>query len=352
MNLFDKFDKYLAKLPSLGGSGSSGGGSSGQVSYPAYMMGWHQDVLNHTTDLPTLSVTDAMNAAFGNSPFTGETAYDPDAEVAAILTASQDLDDLVTLLSQGTGLDALISSILDDSRIATAIADFDTVIDDIIVDHNADIGAVINQSNIELVNAVAVNQVPMFEAGMRDIGAVVSSAFPIGKSIIDKTVVDQTAKLAADIALQTGKYSGELRLQLAKFAADMHTKMFNESAIAIVQLKLQYQYQLSALTIEANRLKIVAKKEEADTNLKLVEVDATWDLEVFKYGSNVLGSIAGTATNQGTKMGGGSQVGSAIGGALSGAAAGAMMGSVVPGIGTAVGAVAGGVIGLASGFLK
>jgi hypothetical protein len=226
------------------------------------------------------------------------------------------------------------------------------VIDGIIVDHNADIGAVINQSNIELVNAVAVNQIPRFEAGMRDIGAVVSSAFPIGKSIIDKTVVDQTAKLAADIALQTGKYSGELRLQLAKFAADMHTKMFNESAIAIVQLKLQYQYQLSALTIEANRLKIVAKKEETDTNLKIEEADATWDLEMFKYGSNVLGSIAGTAVNQGSNLHTGSGVGSAIGGALSGAAAGAMLGAMKGGPGGPIGAAIGGVLGLATGFLK
>ena len=350
MNFFDQLDRYLAKLPSLGGGGSSGGGSSGQVSYPPYMEATHGDLLNNLgTDSPSMSVIEAMNTAFGNSPFTGETAYDPDVEVAAILTASQDLDGLVTLLSQGTGLDSLVSSILDTTRITDAIADFDTVIDDIIVDHNADIGAVINQSNIELVNAVAVNQVPRFEAGMRDIGAVVSSAFPIGKSIIDKTVVDQTAKLAADIALQTGKYSGELRLQLAKFAADMHTKMFNESAIAIVQLKLQYQYQLSALTIEANRLKIVAKKEETDTNLKIEEVDATWDLEIFKYGSNVLGSIAGTAVNQGTGLKQG--VGSTIGGALSGAVAGAAGGLAMTG-GKPIGGIVGGVIGLATGFLK
>ena len=330
MNFFDKFDKYLAKLPSLGGGGSSsGGGSSGQVSYPAYMIGWHQDVLNHTTDLPTISVTDAMNAAFGNSPFTPLTAYDPDTDIIAILDASNDLDNLVALLSQGTGLDALVSSILDDSRVATAISDFDDVITDITHLVNAD-----------LVNAVALNQIPEFEAGMRDIGAVVSSAFPIGKGIINKAVVDQTAKIA-----------GELRLQQVKFAADLHTSKFTESALAIVQLKLQYQYQLSALTIEANRLKIVAKKEEYDVNIKLTEVDATWDLEVFKYGSNVLGSIAGTAVNQGSGMQTGSSVGSAIGGALSGAAAGAAGGLAMTG-GNPIGGIIGGVIGAATGFLK
>ena len=331
MNVFEQLDKYLAKIPSIGGGGSTGGGgSSGQVDYPQYMKGWHENLLSHaSTDAPNLSVTDAMNAAWtAGSPYTAETAYDPDVEVAAILTASQDLDALVDLLSQGTGLDALVSSILDDSRVATAITDFDNVITDITALVNAD-----------LVNAVALNQIPEFEAGMRDIGAVVSSAFPIGKGIINKAVVDQTAKIA-----------GELRLQQVKFAADLHTSKFAENALAVVQLKLQYQYQLSALTIEANRLKIVAKKEEVDTNLKIIEVDATWDLELFKYGGNVLGAIAGTAVNQGTRMTG-SSAGSTIGGALSGAAAGAAGGLAMTG-GNPIGGVVGGIIGAATGFLK
>jgi len=326
MRFSEPFDKYLAKFPLMGGGGSSGGGggSSGKVDYPGYMKTFHGQVLDHNgTDTPTLSVVDAMNAAFGNSPYAAETAYDPDVEVAAILTASGDLDDLVDLLSQGTGLDTLVTSILDDSRVADAIADFDDVITDLT-----------NQANADLVSAVTVNQIPKFEAGMRDIGAVVSSAFPIGKSIIDKAVVDQTAKVA-----------GELRLQQAKFAAGMHTSMFSETALAVIKLKLQYQYQLSALTIEANRLKIVAKKEEADVNLKIVEVDGLWDLEVFKFGSNVLGSIAGTAVNQGEGLRTGSRVGSMIGGALSGAAAGGLAGGPV-------GAVVGGVLGFASGLLS
>ena len=326
MNFFepDYFERYLAKLPSFGGGGDGGGGSSGRVSYPPYMEGWHGDVLNQTTDIINISVTDAMNAAFGNSPFTVETAYDPNVEVAAILAASSDLDYLVDLLSKGTGLDTLVSSVLDNSRVTTAIADFDDAITDLV-----------NQVSIDLTSVVAVNQIPKFEAGMRDIGAVVSSAFPIGRAIIDKEVVNQTAKIA-----------GELRLQQAKFASDLHNKVFSETALAIIQLKLQYQYQLSALAIEANRLKIVAKKEEVDTNLEIVKVDATWDLEVFKYGSNVLGSIAGTAVSQGSNLHTGSSVGSAIGGAFSGVAAGAMIGGG-PG-----GAIIGGLLGMASGFLR
>jgi len=329
MNFLDSYERYLAKLPSFGGGGSGssgGGGSSGKVAYPAYMEAWHASALGAGPP----SVAAAMNAALGNSPFTAEVAYDPDIPIADILTASADLDALVDLLSAGTGLDALVSSILDDTRVADAIADFDAVIADLT-----------NQVNVDLVAAVNVNQIPKFEAGMRDIGAVVSSAFPIGKAIIDKAVVDQTAKIA-----------GELRLQQAKFAAELHTRLFSDAALAVIQLKLQYQYQLSALTIEANRLKIVAKKEEVDTNLKIVEVDALWDLEVFKYGGNMLGSIAGTAVSQGTPLQTGSSLGSAIGGALSGAAAGAFVGAKMGSGGGPIGAAVGGVLGLATGFLR
>ena len=89
-----------------------GGGGSGAVSYPAYMMNTHYDWLtNSGADTMSSSITDLMNAAIGNSPFTGETAYDPDSDIATLIAAPDDLQTLVDLLSSGTTLDTLISSI-------------------------------------------------------------------------------------------------------------------------------------------------------------------------------------------------------------------------------------------------
>jgi hypothetical protein len=260
---------------------------------------------NSGLDVISTSVTDVMDAALGNSPWALETAYDPDADITALLAAPDTLQTLVTLLSSGTTLDTLISSVVDHSRVDTQVTEFAADLDS------------------RLVSEV----LPRFEAGMRDINAVVSSAFVIGRALIEE---------------------GQDR-QVAKFSSDLHSKAFSDDAIRVIGLKLEYQKAVSTMIAEARRIKIVAKKEENESNLEIDKNDALWDLEVFQYGSNVLASIgSGTAVNTGK---GPSKMQSAIGGALSGAAAGAMVGSVVPGVGTAVGAVAGGVMGAASAFL-
>lgn len=284
--------------------GGGGGGSTGMVDYPAYMKTWHGLVLDDAgVDVPLSSVTDAMNIALGNSPFTGEVAYVPDAELVSMLGAPDDLDTLVTLLSAGTGLDAIITNVLSDARIDDAVTEF----------------------SLDLGNRLAAEVLPRFQAGMRDINAVVSSAFVMGQAIIE---------------------DGQTR-QVAKYAADLHMKAFSDDAIKVIELKLQYQYQLSGLIIEANRMKIVAKKEEVDVNLKIGESDGLWDLEVFKFGGNLLASISGAAVGVPKHA----TASTAIGGALSGVAAGAMIGSAMPGIGTTLGAIAGGFLGFGAGLL-
>ena len=100
---------------------------------------------------------------------------------------------------------------------------------------------------------------------------------------------------------------------------------------------------LSQITAEANRIKIVAKVEETEKNLKYDEQDALWDLEMYQYGGNILASIAGAAS--GTKGKEVSTGASVLGGAMSGAAAGASIGGP---IGAGIGGVIGGIAGLLS----
>lgn len=287
--------------------GGGGGGGSGDVGYPDYMEIAHGDWLNKDgADGISFSIVTAMNAALGNSPWTGQTAYDPDTDLTELIAQPDDLQTLVTLLSNGTTLDTLISNVLDTTRIDDEIAAF-----------AADLDA-------RLVSEV----LPRFEGGMRDINAVVSSAFVIGRALIEE---------------------GQDR-QVAKFNADVRMKAFSDDAIKVVGMKLEYQRVVSAMLMEGYRMKIVAKKEEMESNIKIDESDALWDLKVFQYGANLLAAIGGGVdTPQQNQP---SQLQSAIGGAMSGAAAGAMVGSAVPGIGTAAGAIAGGVLGAASAFLS
>jgi len=113
----------------------------------------------------------------------------------------------------------------------------------------------------------------------------------------------------------------------------------------MMQIMLQnigWQESYVRMSLEANRIKIVAMKEQTDRDAALDEEDALWDLEVFQYGANVLAAISGGTSSPKVKEP--SALQSALGGAMSGAAAGWMIGG---GYGAAIGAV----IGAAASFL-
>jgi hypothetical protein len=296
------------------GGGSNGGGStSGTSGYPPYMEAWHYDALCDMGGASlSLSMAEVMNTAFSNSPYAGAAGFDPSPNLTNIDNILVDLADVVSDFTTTIAVGTLISDMFS----APAITD------------------VIDAFELDFDTRVAAVTIPRFEAGMRDIGAVVSSAFAIGKSIIE---LDRDR-------------------QVAKFSADLRMKTFsdyNASRQALLQLILQANQHATATTIEANRLEIVASKEYTDTNLKLDEMDALWDLEVFKYGGNLLGAIAGSAVSTGENREGSKSHPSVLGGVLSGAAAGATIGtSFSAGTGTAIGGLLGGVLGAASSIFK
>jgi len=285
--------------------GGGGGGGSGAVSYPAYMQTVHNDWLDNSgADTITSSITDVMNSALGSSPWTTQVAYDPDADITEMVNSVDGLQTLVDLLSSGTTLDTLISSVLDDSRI-----------DDSVDEYAADLDA-------RLTSEV----IPRFERGMQDINAVVSSAFVIGRALIEENQ----------------------NRQVAKYSADLHMKAFSDDAIKLISLKLEYQRMATATLVETYRMKIVAKKEENEVAMSIDEKDALWDLEVFQYGANLLAGIGG-GTSDTRKP---SVLQSAIGGALSGAAAGAMIADTEAGASLGPwGMIGGAVLGAASALL-
>lgn len=292
---------------SLCGGGSGGGGSSGQVRYPPYVEDVHQDWLGDPVVTPiSLSMSAAMNVALGSSPYAGALAYDPAADVAQYVASLGDLEDLVTLLSSGTGLDALIAQILDDARLETSVDAYE-----------AQLTAI---SSNRLTGVI----LPRFEAGMRDINAVSSSAFAIGRAFIE-------SESDTEVTREVAKYSGTLRLKAA-----------TDDAIQVAQMKLESQRSLTQLMIEAYRIKIVALKEQADLNVEYDATDAKWDLEVFQFGANLLAAPGG-----GTAVAGGRKntLGSVLGGTLSGAAAGALGGAAWGAAGGPIGAIGGAVIG-------
>lgn len=304
------------------GGGGSGGGTSGKVDFPDYMKDWHGDALDGGgVDTLSSSVTDIINAALGNSPFAGEVAYDPDADITAYEAAISGFDTILAGISETVDWAALYT------QATTSIA---TVSD-------AEITADITAFSDELDDEITTKTLPRFEAGMNNINAVVSSAFVIGRSVIE-------AFKNRDVA----RHSSKIRIAVVSD----RSRLYVEGTSQMMQLMLsKYGWEESYMrtVIEGKRIKIVAKKEESDKNLKIDESDALWDLELFKYGSNVLSSISGSAVSDEVKH---NTAGSVLGGALSGVAAGAMMGSMFPGIGTGIGAIAGGLLGAGAAFMQ
>lgn len=300
-----EYEGPVAKCFGSGGqSAGGGGGGSGAITYPAHINTAHQQWLNHTgADTVNTSLTDIMNTSFGNSPWVGYSAYNPDADLIGMIAAPDTLQTLVTLLSTGTGLDTLISDILDHTRV-----------DDAATEYAADLDA-------RLTGEI----LPRFQAGMRNINAVVSSAFVIGRALIEENQ-DRLAD---------------------KFNADIHLKSFGDDAIRVVGMKLEYQKQVAQMLAEIYRVRIVAKKEELETNIRIDESDALWDFEIYQYAANLLAAPGGGTVVPQVKQPNAerSMIGGAIGGAMTGAASGAM-------IGGPPGAAIGGLLGAASAFIR
>jgi hypothetical protein len=171
---------------------------------------------------------------------------------------------------------------------------------------------------------------PRFQGGLRDVNAVMSSAFVVGEAIIE-------GMRDRDVA----RYGAEARVRLNYQRNDFILKAA-ESLVRNVITQVELEKSVAHYTIEANRLRIVAEKEQKDTDNSIAINDGRWDLEVFQHGANLLASIGG-GTVVPTGRDAPSKTQSAIGGALAGAAIG---GSIGGGWGALIGGALGGISSL------
>lgn len=172
---------------------------------------------------------------------------------------------------------------------------------------------------------------------------------------ITKDLELSKVNLGKDVEVGTANLKKDVQMsEIRTRTVTEYIRMYIGGADLLIKAASQvvaWDESYARLMVESNRIKIVAKKEENDTNDSINEEDALWDLEVFQYGSNVLAGIAGGTVGSKSKKP--SPMSSALGGGLSGAAAGAMIGAqygTTAGAwyGAAIGAVLGAAIGLMS----
>ena len=298
-------------------------GNAGRIDFPDHMKTVHQDWLDDTgTDTieASGSMVQLMNTAIGGSPYTAMTAYDPDTSLDNMDTAVSNFD---------TDVEALDPDDDWEDAVTAVVAKLDsTVFDDVYVD--ADIEAFGDVLDDQLENVV----LPRFKGGMRDIGAVMTSAFVVGQAVIE-------GMRDRDVA----KYGSEARL---KFNIQRNDFVYKgvETVLRNYMAKMEFRKSHMHYAIEAYRMRVVSEKEKKDTENNISIADGRWDLETYQYGANLLASIGGGTMIPKDSGGGGgpSTAQSGIGGALAGAAAGGM-------IGGPTGAIVGGILGGIGGLL-
>lgn len=343
----------------MGGSG--GGGSSGQVDYPfemkicLYNWLYGKDSDGEMTDELTTSVTEALNNAAGNSPFASAVAYDPDTDLDAMATAVTNFNTIAAALDHIANYNTAWTGIDDNYPLATPTQRTATL-DSATFDstrHDADIEAF---SDI-LDDIIDDVEIPKFQAGMLNIGAVNTSAFVIGEALIraykGRDLTKYGTGLRAEIMKQVDEHNMRFKISRREIQKDydiayeqelMQYRIHREQTIAAatqvtlanLMRKTEFLKDVMHMTMEKNRMSVIAKQEETAHQLEYDEADARWYLESFQYAANVMAAIGGgTATRNAKKP---NMAASALSGAIAGAAAGT---AIYPGIGTAVGAIVG-----------
>ena len=150
---------------------------------------------------------------------------------------------------------------------------------------------------------IDTNVIPRLQTGMRDINAVMSSSFVIGKSIIEDARVKSLSKFSAGlkynlITVASGRWTTHLE--------------WNKSVVAIYSEILKFYFS--------------AKTDIDEVNYTMAVKDKLWPFTVLDFERAALGALQG-AINSKTDVAGVSTTAKVLSGALTGAAMGAMVGS-------------------------
>lgn len=285
------------------------------VTYPAYMETMHSTWLT--------ALASQITTAVGSNPFTDLVGYNPATDVAAMASAINAFQAIVTAMNAHTDYDTYGTAAAAQVDATYAPA---TYIATRTAAHASFLDTEIN-----------TKVYPRFEAGMRDIGAVLTSAFTIGRAIIEMDRNDKVDKFQADMEFQ----ADQKRADLIQSATGEMIRMFLQ--------KTEFSRVIMAMWIDELRLAIAANQDYLTENKAIAGDKGRWPLEAYKYGANMLAGIGGGTT--GSVPVDGNKTARVIGSGLSGAAAGAIIGNAIgQSEGAGWGSIIGGLAGIVGGM--
>ena len=248
-----------------------GGGSSGKADYPFYMKDYHSIALHDVR----LSIN-AVKGQYGN-PYIGKAPYNPDTDIAAMATAVSDFEDVAEALSPQTnwasfwgiadgkiflpvlptvvasgGLPLITTTVVEPTANPTIseVSGEMTLTD--IVGIDSAIEDAITANNGIIDDKLLSDILPRYMAGMRDINAVHSSAFAIGRAIIEAFAQRDKSSFSANLWLAAEKDKNALRVQLNQQLIE-RAKVLIERDRAAASIELEQDRNL--LTYSDLRLK-------------------------------------------------------------------------------------------------
>lgn len=346
-----------------------GAGAAGKVDFPSHMKLFHASWLGDPTGAGYTNISTVMNALItGNTPYDGESAFDPDTYFSDVNTDRATWGNRVgaTSLNNATVWENAVdtaagkahsTSVVPKTNIFDVDMTADAVSDTIAAFEGVGDNAAVQALITEFENRNTKRQqraIARFTAGMADVNAVMSSAFTIGLAILEADATDQVnefeAKVSQELFSDLVKAGVQAQLGAALSRVEIRHTLLSQGT----QLVNQGKYQAISMFAdyvrgfaEISRVRTVAKVEQTERDIELDTAEALWDISVFQHGGNFLSSISGAPM----VPKGLTKTQSAIGGALSGASVGAAAGSVIPGLGNIVGAGVGALIGGIGGAL-
>ena len=309
--------------------GSSGGGSGGGgATAPMWLQEVHWNWLNRKgADTLAYSFATDMVTAHGANPYSGLVAYVPDTYIVAMQNAVTEVEVLVDAMNYHTDFDAVYTNAA-------------SIVDTIILPA-AHITALVDAHTTDLMSEYTNKLLPAFDAGMRDVGGIHTSAFILGRANILANITDKVATFRAELEMQSDAKRGDLINQAT-----------SEMLRLMVQ-KIEFKRTWAAMTADILRIAIAAKGDQFTENKLITVSSRKWPLEIWQYGSNLMAGATGGTVAPGKAEG--NQMARIIGGGLSGASAGALIGSRIGGEGSNSsigGALLGGIAGMLGGSMS
>lgn len=265
-----------------GGGGSSNPYTWTEIRYAPYIEARHTDFL--------YTVYFARVGAISNSPFAGYTDIEvDDAFFGAGYTISSfpSLYDMYGKFMAGLDIEALWTQEYND-----------TINSPVVNDLIAAEGALIDDE-------IETTSLPRLQTGMRDMNAVMSSSFVVGKSLIEDTRTKMVAKFSAD-----------LKYRLIPIAQERWNTHLNWNKLTV------------GTYAEIMKLYFSAKTDVDEINYAMAAKNTLWPFTVLDFERAGIGALQGSTTSK-QDVAGASTASRVLSGALTGAAMGAQVGALI-----------------------